>query len=241
MRQLLFFILAISLGFMAWAGAAWAEVNKNFQPPQLEPRYYYLKLSYDQEKGEFAKKTLFVRLGETTSSSEKKDFVAQLFSLENELLETVYFAPVEQDLVVKIPYHYNGKTIKIFSVQNLKQAKAEFSVQAFAKVCGNGICEAHESYENCTQDCPSGGADDYCDHQKDGICDPDCHNWQEVDPDCAKHKPKTVSYSDQSVSQQNQFNQPAKQKSLFFSNKTSAAKRSPPLAIFSKSAVAYLL
>ena len=57
--------------------------------------------------------------------------------------------------------------------------------------CGDGICSsclnaadrhACENYDSCSEDCPSGGMDYFCDGEKDGICDPDCK--EEEDPDC---------------------------------------------------------
>ena len=49
-------------------------------------------------------------------------------------------------------------------------------------VCGDGMCVFPENYESCSQDCPSGSADNYCDGVEDGICDPDCEEG--ADPDC---------------------------------------------------------
>jgi len=55
-------------------------------------------------------------------------------------------------------------------------------------LCGNGNCDVQygESSKTCKQDCPSGGADNYCDTANesvsDGTCDPDCS--ESVDADC---------------------------------------------------------
>ena len=50
--------------------------------------------------------------------------------------------------------------------------------------CGNKICDLpKESFNNCPQDCPSGGRDGFCDGLKDKICDPDC--LKAGDPDCS--------------------------------------------------------
>jgi len=50
-------------------------------------------------------------------------------------------------------------------------------------VCDNdNSCEDPENYLICTNDCPSGSRDNYCDKVLDGICDPDCA--KEVDIDC---------------------------------------------------------
>jgi putative hemolysin len=51
--------------------------------------------------------------------------------------------------------------------------------------CGDGKCRTSEDYQNCPQDCPSGGEDLYCDKVADGKCDPDCALLNETgDPDC---------------------------------------------------------
>ena len=47
--------------------------------------------------------------------------------------------------------------------------------------CFEGFCENIENFLTCPNDCPSGSRDNYCDLQRDGICDPDCPNY---DFDC---------------------------------------------------------
>ncbi len=56
--------------------------------------------------------------------------------------------------------------------------------------CGDGECGtcldpddpyACENYSNCPGDCPSGGEDNYCDGQEDGVCDPDCGEREDTD------------------------------------------------------------
>jgi len=55
-------------------------------------------------------------------------------------------------------------------------------------VCGDGVCGIPENYKSCTQDCPSGSRDGYCDRVKDGRCDPDCSVKE--DPDCSEKEVK---------------------------------------------------
>ncbi len=50
--------------------------------------------------------------------------------------------------------------------------------------CGDGSCGIPEDFTSCPQDCPSGGWDNYCDGIQDQICDPDCVERDENDPDC---------------------------------------------------------
>ncbi len=47
--------------------------------------------------------------------------------------------------------------------------------------CFEGLCNNIENHLTCPEDCPSGGEDNYCDLKRDGVCDPDC---KEYDFDC---------------------------------------------------------
>ncbi len=51
-------------------------------------------------------------------------------------------------------------------------------------VCGDGKCALGENYKTCSEDCPSGFFDMYCDGVSDDLCDPDCTS--ETDSDCAE-------------------------------------------------------
>ncbi len=50
--------------------------------------------------------------------------------------------------------------------------------------CGDGMCQVPENWQVCPADCPSGGADEFCDGNSDHICDPDCVEAALPDPDC---------------------------------------------------------
>ena len=50
--------------------------------------------------------------------------------------------------------------------------------------CGDGKCLVAENAQVCPADCPSGGADEFCDGNSDRICDPDCVEAELPDPDC---------------------------------------------------------
>lgn len=84
-----------------------------------------------------------------------------------------------------IPYFSGGKTIRIFDPADAKIL--DIDVGFFAQLCGDGVCQEHESYLECAQDCPSGSADDFCDRIVDGTCDPDC--GVDGDADCGKRLP----------------------------------------------------
>lgn len=62
-----------------------------------------------------------------------------------------------------------------------------------ATTCGDGICRMPENFKTCPEDCPSGDIDDYCDGIADWICDPDCEESGEYDPDFQAPAP-TPSY-----------------------------------------------
>ncbi|MDI6825845.1 MAG: DUF333 domain-containing protein [Candidatus Aenigmarchaeota archaeon] len=61
--------------------------------------------------------------------------------------------------------------------------------------CGDGVCAIGENYNSCSQDCPSGSKDTFCDGVSDGICDPDCIALEmaEKDPDCITTRVTTTT------------------------------------------------
>ena len=68
----------------------------------------------------------------------------------------------------------NGEEVEVTKLMNLSFEEG---------ACGDGKCVLGENYETCSQDCPSGFFDSYCDGIKDDLCDPDCTS--KTDPDCA--------------------------------------------------------
>ncbi|MBI2673522.1 hypothetical protein HYX19_04635 [Candidatus Woesearchaeota archaeon] len=78
-----------------------------------------------------------------------------------------------------MPYFQNGKKIEIYDQKDKKIL--EIDIGYFANVCGDNVCQEHESYVDCKQDCPSGSKDDFCDRVSDGICDPDCGESNDLD------------------------------------------------------------
>ncbi len=133
-----------------------------------------------------------------------KTFKAIISSFDNKVLYTHYFyiykfvssaPPLDENKVSPVeltdfnfslilPYYKKGKLVQIFNPE--KEKLLEASVAAFSDVCGDGVCQSHESYESCSKDCSSGEKDDYCDGVSDGKCDPDCA--LELDPDCRQHE-----------------------------------------------------
>jgi len=90
------------------------------------------------------------------------------------------FQPSSGTFTVTTPYQSDTREIIIRNPQ--EEAVLSIPVLQFADTCNNEICEPQESFETCSQDCHSGGQDDYCDEIRDGICDLDCTGT--FDADC---------------------------------------------------------
>ena len=73
----------------------------------------------------------------------------------------------------------------VISTQNIPIIRITEPVKA---ECGNDLCDAGENYQNCPQDCKSGGADGFCDKEKDALCDPDCARTEDEDCICNDNK-----------------------------------------------------
>lgn len=87
-----------------------------------------------------------------------------------------------------IPYFETAANINIYDQSGKMVLFAQ--VAEFARLCGDGVCQANENYGSCANDCKSGAKDGYCDSAKDGICDPDCA--KDKDRDCAPITPGGV-------------------------------------------------
>ena len=160
-----------------------------------EPQHYQISLIKTQEQElKIDNYNIVVSNGEITPNKEKQEFLAKLYSFQEEILTESYFSfnSEEEKFDLKIPYYPNGKTIKVFNTDNNNTEVLEINIQVFAQVCGDNQCQGHESYENCEQDCPSGQADNFCDKVTDNTCDPDCQNIKDFDPDCSGENPATV-------------------------------------------------
>jgi hypothetical protein len=57
----------------------------------------------------------------------------------------------ETGVVLRIPYHPNGKVINIYNSDEIKIL--EIDVSLFAQGCGNNLCDPGETYQTCQQDC----------------------------------------------------------------------------------------
>ena len=186
MKKTLFVLALICLLELAYA-----------QQPQ---KSYVLNIHYVNGKLELNNVYVDRLFPQPSLEPNTKTFKAVIRGFDNKILYTHYFyiykfvsgAPpldgneessvelTDFNFSLILPYYKNGKLIEIFNPK--KEKLLEASVAVFSNVCGDGVCEPHESYENCSKDCKSGEKDDYCDGVADGKCDPDCTIKQ--DPDC---------------------------------------------------------
>lgn len=77
----------------------------------------------------------------------------------------------ETSTVINLPYHRDGNILVLYGPDSKKLDQADIGY--LADVCGDSICQPHESFESCPKDCSAGGKDDYCDY-KNQAGDPDC-------------------------------------------------------------------
>jgi hypothetical protein len=156
---------------------------------EILEHYYLLKLfSFDREllyesNFSFSTDFAFSSLPEWFDQEGNQIYIPP----ENDILEIEF--GVEMVSLV-IPYFSNGKIVEIFNFTGEKVF--EIDVGYLAKVCGNGVCNDHESYADCLEDCKSGSKDDYCDGIKDFICDVDCVHG--IDPDCGIFSDVEIKY-----------------------------------------------
>ena len=100
----------------------------------------------------------------------------KLYSFDYDVIDTKKLALINGSLYAQ--FSNDGKAIEILHNGN----EMYYDVGFFTDRCGNGVCEDHESYFDCPEDCESGMVDGYCDKMLDGICDRDCPVY--LDKDC---------------------------------------------------------
>lgn len=142
---------------------------------------------------------------ESFELSEAGDYRIEVLSKDNKVLYVKYFTPQfeihtstplegqnlpelitflleKRNVVLKLPYFEDGKTVRLFY-------KNRVVLEQEIVFCNNnGVCEpsGKENLLSCPSDCKSGSTDNYCDGIFDGICDQDCKNQgrEEKDVDC---------------------------------------------------------
>ena len=146
-------------------------------------------LNYD--KGAVSLDNIWVRkIFYREFETQKGDYRLELISFDEQKLYERKFdfhldiadAPIsrlEQAIEeLAIPYFENAKIINIYD-KNGKNVLA-IDVAPFAKVCGNNVCEPHESAFDCPKDCSKAGKDDWC-NPEFLEKDPDCHGVSPVE------------------------------------------------------------
>jgi len=161
-------------------------------------KFYQLKMLYKRDN--FVLKDLSLKTGEIKKMPAKGRFLAVIKGFQGNEMASFSFQPPKEGeiLTLDLPYFPLAKEIDILEkVPSVPEPELVLSVpvSAYAQgTCGDGICESFESYKTCPEDCHSGGKDGYCDHIKDGICDPDCLPYKNADPDC-HYKPSSTPVS----------------------------------------------
>ena len=72
---------------------------------------------------------------------------------------------------LSLPYYPNAKSIMLTDMNGNMMAQKDIGY--LADLCGDNICEDHESFADCPKDCKAAGKDDYCNPEKINE-DPDC-------------------------------------------------------------------
>jgi hypothetical protein len=117
--------------------------------------------------------------GEIPPTLDQGSITIEVIDFSGKLLyENKISPPLFQPFQLFIPYYKNGKEIKIITES---ESPLSIGVSHFADTCDNGVCEEHENFNSCKEDCSSGMDDSYCDKQLDSICDPDCTVEEDVD------------------------------------------------------------
>jgi hypothetical protein len=183
MRKLIFASLAISVMFLA-----------NFALAKIDNSAKYYQIYLEKQDDQVVKKGVVVRAGSKEVSVEQKSAVATLYSFNNEeLISTTFDLPLDgASTSLELPYYELGEEIIILKTTGEEVLRV--NVAAFAKTCDDGICQNHESYYTCKEDCPSGIADGFCDTIQDNICDKDClpESLDPDYPDCLGKAPERI-------------------------------------------------
>lgn len=79
-----------------------------------------------------------------------------------------------------LPYFRNAEKIEI---KHLNEIALIGYLSKYAGCNMNDLCEPNknESFKTCSEDCPTGSADGYCDGTSDNKCDPDCIMVDDID------------------------------------------------------------
>ena len=159
-------------------------------------RVYVIPLYYDKgvlSFGEIITKSGYLPPPNDDLTADKnKRYLIELIAFNKQKLESQYFSfnliillppplpgqaagsPATLDkasTLVIFPYHKDGQTLNVYDGQ--KKLILTKDIAYLADVCGDNVCQDHESYESCTKDCAATGKDDYCNIDRLNQ-DPDC-------------------------------------------------------------------
>jgi hypothetical protein len=169
-------------------------------------RIYAIDIRYDGGEvtiGDITIKDGYPSIYDENSLPADKAYRIELRSFTDQILEQIKFdisttvmppPPLEGDLstdvtpikleetavIINLLYHKDGKTLVLYSSANDELERADIGY--LADVCGDKICQPHESFESCAKDCTAAGKDDYC--------NPALKN---TDPDCLKTEPAAAT------------------------------------------------
>lgn len=162
-----------------------------FAAEKVEGKNMVLVLS--NSPSALAYSNVYLQPGPETIFFGEGDYTGEIFDSENNSLFQFSFffddtAIVENageiETTVKkelaLPYYKEAALIMLAKKDGSK--KLDVSVGFLADLCGNGKCDAHESYGDCPADCEPSGKDNYCNKTQDLVCDPDC--GKALDADC---------------------------------------------------------
>lgn len=168
-----------------------------------ENKIYLIPINYDKESisfGEISTKLGYAPSSDNDQTEDKsQQYLIELISFSNQVLESKVFnfslimmpAPPKpkeskekffQDTpatldktstLVIFPYHKDGRELKVYDSN--KKLIISKNIAYLSDVCGDGICQDHESNESCPKDCQAAAKDDYCNPQYRAT-DPDCAN-----------------------------------------------------------------
>lgn len=116
----------------------------------------------------------------------KGDYNYTLFGFNNSVLDARMLEAINNTIYA--PFHNRGR-----SIQLQHDEKMYYEVGFYASLCGDRVCQYHESYFSCKTDCKSGRVDGYCDKLSDGRCDRDCA--VPLDPDCGEQQKFNCNYN----------------------------------------------
>ena len=173
---------------------------QNVAAPRLE-KTYLVDLNYNDGKLSANKVILTNSKAPDRKALNKVDYFAKILDFNGRAIETIKFEfprlefpamPRDEDnfshspvvvnntnYTVLASYHEDASKMEVYDLANNKLLTVDLAY--LANVCGDGVCQEHESAVECSEDCSTEQPDDLCTYTKDNVCDPDCVR---LDPDC---------------------------------------------------------